>query len=394
MDKSSVGAEEASDRPIVFVVDSLTRAPSGELKVLERLVHDLASTYRGDLICWSFDLEKAEDPKIKLPGKLNWESLSESNKRASTHDENQPTFFAELSRNINRIFLLRKKIKSLIAKPVFIGVGAYRSILFSIASIGLGTQFIYYEHTEKSSIGKLWSILRLVGLWRASKVVVVNPLLLKSVPFCWRRKSVAILNPFFSPQQGHEFFEQSEGKSIILSVGRMFGLKRFDVLLKSFKIMLEESSDLELWIVGDGPLDHELRSLAAQLNIESKVVFFGAQSKLKAYYSAASLFLMTSESEALPVVLLESLVESVPIVSTPNSGALFIVENGINGELVKSWKPEEIASVVINLLGNPEKLALYRENSKKVFEKFSLDRFFQEWLMLLREFSHKKRLSE
>lgn len=103
---------------------------------------------------------------------------------------------------------------------------------------------------------------------------------------------------------------------------------------------------------------------------------------------------MTSESEALPVVLLESLVESVPIVSTPNSGALFIVENGINGELVKSWKPEEIASVVINLLGNPEKLALYRENSKKVFEKFSLDRFFQEWLMLLREFSHKKRLSE
>lgn len=120
----------------------------------------------------------------------------------------------------------------------------------------------------------------------------------------------------------------------IIAVGIFQAQKRFDRLLNAFSLMAE-SADARLLLLGDGPERPSLEALIAKLELQDRVSLPGFVDDPSAYCAEADLFVLSSDHEGLPTVLLEALEQGTPVVSTDcPSGPREILEDGKFGKLV------------------------------------------------------------
>ena len=136
---------------------------------------------------------------------------------------------------------------------------------------------------------------------------------------------------------------------MVLYVGRFAPVKGLNRLLKAIA-RLQDHRGLQLVMVGgDGhgdPAARNLRSLARQLGIADRVKFAGrvAQEDLPPYYSAADALVVSSYYESFGLVALESLACNTPVVTTRVGAMESIIENGVNGELVRGLSADALAA--------------------------------------------------
>jgi glycosyltransferase involved in cell wall biosynthesis len=128
-----------------------------------------------------------------------------------------------------------------------------------------------------------------------------------------------------------------EDGPLLVSVGTLSPRKGFHLVMEAMAAL---RSDLRFAIVGgdgaEGAMEAELRSLAARLGLEDRVIFAGPRSRaeLAAWYSAADVFVLASGHEGCPNVVLEALACGTPVVATPvgNVAELLTPEVGIVAE--------------------------------------------------------------
>ncbi|KZZ11278.1 hypothetical protein A3765_17355 [Oleiphilus sp. HI0130] len=134
-------------------------------------------------------------------------------------------------------------------------------------------------------------------------------------------------------------------EKFIMSAGRPDRTKRFDVLLRAFA----ESSSREthdLVIFGEGRGLPELQGLAKELGIDHRVRFLGFYSPLNAVYQHASLYVLSSDIEGLPTVIVESIVAGTPVVSTDAGGARELLANGSADYVCEKGNHRELAKLI------------------------------------------------
>ena len=132
----------------------------------------------------------------------------------------------------------------------------------------------------------------------------------------------------------HEFL--NDDHKVILAVGRLTEAKNFCFLIHSFKALHDQHADTRLIILGEGELRSELEALIAQLNLTDVVDLPGFDTNPYAYFKYASLFVLSSNWEGLPGVLIQALASKVKVVSTNcPSGPMEILENSKFGLLVE-----------------------------------------------------------
>lgn len=122
-------------------------------------------------------------------------------------------------------------------------------------------------------------------------------------------------------------------RQIILSVGNLVELKGHDIAISA---MTKLPTDTTLVIVGQGPLESELKGLADRLKVNDRVVFAGPipNTDLRWWYSAADVLVLCSSREGWANVLLESMACGTPVVSTSVGGTPEIVTNPQVGRLM------------------------------------------------------------
>ncbi len=101
-----------------------------------------------------------------------------------------------------------------------------------------------------------------------------------------------------------------------ISVGRLSAEKNHLRLLQAFRIVHDAEPATRLVIVGDGPLRDELRASVSELGLDAVVELAGQQANPYPAMRAADCFVLSSDYEGQPVVLLEALVLALPIVVT------------------------------------------------------------------------------
>jgi glycosyltransferase involved in cell wall biosynthesis len=122
------------------------------------------------------------------------------------------------------------------------------------------------------------------------------------------------------------------GKQYLLYVGRLLETKGLKYLLIGFKLALEETPDIKLILVGDGPYKEELKVICKTLGIEKEVLFKGfiPNEELPLYYNAADIFIFPSLSESWGIAPLEALSCGTPVIST-NVGCIPQVSREVGG---------------------------------------------------------------
>lgn len=142
-------------------------------------------------------------------------------------------------------------------------------------------------------------------------------------------------------------FEVKHDRFTLIAVGRLVEVKRYDRILEAAKILASKGINFNLWILGAGPLEKELKKLTASLQLNDKVIFHGFQPNPYPYFKAADLMLMASDTEGYGMAMVEAMALGTPVVATASSGAKAVIGDGTG--ILTDFSAEEMANAIESL---------------------------------------------
>lgn len=155
--------------------------------------------------------------------------------------------------------------------------------------------------------------------------------------------------------------------------GNLRPFKGHASLIQAMAIVQQDIPDAHLLVVGDGPLEDELRDLAAKLGLEKRVIFTGFQQNTTPLFRAIDLFVMASTEEPFGLVTIEAMACEKPVVGTNSGGTPEIVSQGETGLLVPHENPPELARAIVQLLKDRDRRsAMGLKGRSRVLELFTL----------------------
>ncbi len=155
----------------------------------------------------------------------------------------------------------------------------------------------------------------------------------------------------------------------IINIWSFDDRKNQEMLLKAYTIS-EMKNKYKLVLLGDGPKKEYLKNLAKELWIERNLIFTGFAKNPYKYLSKASLFCFTSFSEALPTVLIESLILEVPVLTVPVMWSKEILDDWNCWIIAKDWDIETYSKLLDKHIknNNSETIKKWYKYAKENFE--------------------------
>lgn len=179
----------------------------------------------------------------------------------------------------------------------------------------------------------------------------------------------------------------------LIAIGRFEKEKGFVDIVEVIKLVKNKIKDVHLNLIGDGTLWENINSLIKENALENYITCTGFLDKknISKYLKESSLYLMTSHSESLGLVMLESLKANVPVIAFDSSlGARTILKEG-NGILIKKRNKKEMAKIIIDLLSHKEKIKELI-NNKSILKEYEFDNVKSIWLDFLNNAKSKKKI--
>lgn len=170
----------------------------------------------------------------------------------------------------------------------------------------------------------------------------------------------------------------SEKRKEILYVGRLpWQHKRVDRLLKAWKYLEPDFPDWQLTIVGEGIAQDRYRELSRELSLQH-VVFEGKQNP-QDYYARARIFCMTSTNEGFGLVLIEAQAAGcVPVAFDSYASVHDIIEDGVNGCLVKPFDIKAYAEALRGLMSDDAKLNTIAKAARTSVARFDSEQIIAQ----------------
>ncbi|MBA3629214.1 MAG: glycosyltransferase [Actinobacteria bacterium] len=155
-------------------------------------------------------------------------------------------------------------------------------------------------------------------------------------------------------------------EQLVVTTARLAPQKALDVMLEALARL---PGNVVLAILGDGPLEDELRSHAARLGVADRARFLGWQDEVAGYVAAADVFCLSSKWEAVALAVQEAVVLGTPVVATDVGGMGELITDRVSGRLVPSGDPSALASALADVLAFPEEGARYAAAAQDRLER-------------------------
>ncbi len=174
-----------------------------------------------------------------------------------------------------------------------------------------------------------------------------------------------------------------DGVPVVGSVFRFWEEKRPLLWIEVAARVAEAMPTVHFLLIGDGPLRGRMEALAASLGLRGRIHLPGTSSNVALPLSVSDLFLLTSEFEGTPNVVLEAEWLGVPVVATEAGGTREAVEEGVTGWVCESPEATAIAQRVVAALADAAWMATAsRRGPRFVEERFGVARMIDETLAL------------
>lgn len=166
----------------------------------------------------------------------------------------------------------------------------------------------------------------------------------------------------------------------VIAVGRYTAQKGFERLID---VWGKVKTDKLLRIYGDGELKDFLKKKISDLNLANRVFLEAPTSNMLEVYSKASVLVMTSLYEGLPMVMIEAQSCGIPVVSFDfPCGPKDVIDDGVNGFIISNGSIDIMARRIQWLIDNDDERFAMGENAKKSSLRFDKDRIMHQWCEL------------
>jgi len=170
---------------------------------------------------------------------------------------------------------------------------------------------------------------------------------------------------------------------IVGTIGRLAEIKNHPFLIRSFEKVKRIWPESRLVLVGSGPCEKSLKSLAADLGLSDTVIFTGNRNDVCDLYQLFDVFVLSSFSEGTSFSLLEAMASGVPPIVTNVGGNPGIVKDTVNGYLVEVDDDQALADKISNIFhqGGGD---LANNARQFVIDRYSLKKNLQQYMDIYR----------
>ena len=149
-------------------------------------------------------------------------------------------------------------------------------------------------------------------------------------------------------------YAQENGVKLVGVIANFDRIKGHRTLLKAIPAVLAKERDARFIFVGDGEDKRYLERMTKKLKIEDKVIFTGTVRDARSIISACDLVVLPSLFEGLPLVLMEAMLSSKPVVASKVGGIQELVKEGESGLLVPPKDHKRLCEAIANVLRDKE----------------------------------------
>lgn len=285
-----------------------------------------------------------------------------------------------LLHKIASVFKVSSYFGQYINQTIILGIGTFPSLILSMMPKRKNLKTIGCQHNSYAFARHIWSFLRKMFFHRLNALVSLTD---QDLP----RLKKLNQNSFVIPNSV-SFFPEKQAKlenKIILAIGRMDFNKGYDLLFDVFEKLTLAHPDWKLRIIGDGPLKKKIISRVETSGLNDRVEIFSPTNQIIEHYLQSSIYLMTSRTEALPMVLLEAKACGLPIVSfNCETGPSDIINNEKDGYLIDCFNINLMAEKVATLCSDAVKRKEFGTYGRENISKFLPELIGVKWESLFR----------
>lgn len=197
-----------------------------------------------------------------------------------------------------------------------------------------------------------------------------------------QKKSVVLPNPVDGSRIPQPY--TAEREKVVVGAGRLFEQKNFPLLIHAFSLFASNHPEYTLRIYGEGYMLEELQRLVHQLKLADRVEFPGKTTKLLEQMNSCAMFVLSSDYEGMPNVLLEAMCMGMPVISTncPSGGPKALIESGVNGILVNVGDKKQLVDAM-KAMTDADYAAILGKNAYKLKEELTSEKIFADWYSYL-----------
>lgn len=180
--------------------------------------------------------------------------------------------------------------------------------------------------------------------------------------------------------------KEFEKEKTVIAVGRLHQVKGFERMLRIWGEVSVKYPEWKLKILGGGEEEGKLKELIKTLHIETSVNMMGMcdHDLVIEELKKASLYMMTSYSEAFPFVLIEAMMSEVPIVAFDvRVGPRAIIQDGENGYLIEDGNDRKYIETMEYVMEQKKEREEMQKKCLKKAEELCEDVVMEKWISLI-----------
>ena len=348
-----------------MMINIIGLGKGGAERVVSVLANKLINKYDIDiLVNTENNIAYKINPKVKI--------ISLDEKRIKL------TFIRNLKRIVNSSKIIKEEKPDIIIS--FLPVPSYR-VLFLKRNIGNIPIIIADRNDPKREYKSFINKIAMKILYKKADGFVFQTMEQKEYfEKSIKENSRIIYNPIKD-----EFISDDNGKikkeKTIISVGRLTEQKNHKMLINAFSNIIKNFPDYTLKIYGEGNLEESLKKQITDLKLQDKVLLCGVSNNIKNELQKSEIFVLPSNYEGMPNVLIEAMAVGLPVISTdcPCGGPRELIQNGVNGILIPVNDEKSMQQSIELLIKNEDVASKIGNEAKKIKELLNSNKIVEQW---------------